>query len=141
MGNFSGISLEFVGKSDVFVWECVGNAHGLLGNEWGICKGLLRIVWETVDIRRGCWGTHWEFVGNSYELFGKPSATHGKLLGNAWGLCLGNSIVRRGPTTGRTDPHACKIPYKTALPVLCPHRFILDPFLVTFSLPFFVSFF
>jgi len=79
-----------------------------------------------------------EFDGNSYELFGKPSAIHGKLLGNAWGLFLGNSFVRRGPTTGRTDRHACKIPYKTALPVLCPHRFIFDPFLVTFSLPFFV---
>ena len=77
---------------------------------------------------------------------GKPSAIHGKLLGNAWGLFLGNSFVRRGPTTGRTDRHACKIPYKTALPVLCPHRFsrsgfIFDPFLVTFSLRLFVSFF
>ena len=72
MGNFSGISLELVGKSDVFVWECVGNAQGLLGNEWGIDQGLLRIIWETVDIRRGCWKMHWEFVGNSYELFGKP---------------------------------------------------------------------
>ena len=71
----------------------------------------------------------------------KPSAIHEKLLGNAWGLFLGNSFVRRGPITGRTHPHACKIPYKTALPVLCPHRFILDPFLVTFSLLFFVSFF
>ena len=80
MGNLSGISFELVGKSDVFVWECVGNAHGLLGNEWEICKGLLRIIWETVDIRRGCWGMHWEFVGNSYELFGKPLV----FIGNPW---------------------------------------------------------
>ena len=80
MGNLSGISLELVGKSDVFVWECVWNAHGLLGNEWGICKGLLRIIWETVDIRRGCWGMHWEFVGNSYELLGKPLV----FIGNPW---------------------------------------------------------
>ena len=80
MGNFSGISLELVGKSDVFVWECVGNAQGLLGNEWGIDQGLLRIIWETVDIRRGCWKMHWEFVGNSYELFGKPLV----FIGNPW---------------------------------------------------------
>ena len=80
MGNSSGISLELVGKSDVFVWECVGNAHGLLGNEWEIYKGLLRIIWETVDIRRGCWKMHWEFVGNSYELFGKPVV----FIGNPW---------------------------------------------------------
>ena len=73
-----------------------------------------------------------EFGGNSYELFGKASAIHGKLLGDAWGLFLGNSFVRRGPTTGRTDRHACKIPYKTALPVLCPHRFIFDFFLLLF---------
>ena len=71
-------------------------------------------------------GNAWGIYGNSYELFGKPSAIHGKLLGNAWGLFLGNSFVRRGPTTGRTDRHACKIPYKTALPVLCPHRFWHD---------------
>ena len=80
MGNFSGISLELVGKSDVFVWECVGNAQGLLGNEWGIDQGLLRIIWETVDIRRGCWKMHWEFVGNSYEFFGKPLV----FIGNPW---------------------------------------------------------
>ena len=80
MGNSSGIILELVGKSDVFVWECVGNAQGLLGNEWGIDQGLLRIIWETVDIRRGCWKMHWEFFGNSYELFGKPLV----LIGNPW---------------------------------------------------------
>ena len=83
MGNSSGIILELVGKSDVFVWECVGNAQGLLGNEWGIDQGLLRIIWETVDIRRGCWGMHWEFVGNSYELFGKPLV----FIGNPWRIC------------------------------------------------------
>ena len=44
MGNLSGISLELVGKSDVFVWECVGNAQGLLGKEWGIYQELLRII-------------------------------------------------------------------------------------------------
>ena len=64
-----------------------------------------------------------QFDGNSYELFGKPSAIHGELLGNMWGLFLGNSFVRRDPTTSRTHPHACNIHYKTALPVLCPHRF------------------
>ena len=41
MGNSFGINLEFVGKSDVFVWECVGNAQGLLGNESGIYQGVL----------------------------------------------------------------------------------------------------
>ena len=80
-------------------------------------------MWETEgEFMQSCWETRGEFDGNSYELFGKPSAIHGKLLGNAWALFLGNSSVRRGPTTGRTDRHACKIPYKTALPVLCPHR-------------------
>ena len=84
MGNLFGTSLELVGKSDVFVLDCVGNAQGLLGNEWGIDQGLLRIIWETVDIRRGCWKMHWEFVGNSYELFGKPlvfMGIRGKSLG------------------------------------------------------------
>ena len=80
MGNSSGINLEFVGKSDVFVWECVGNAQGLLGNEWGVSLGLLRIILETFDIRRGWWGMHWEFVGNSYDLFGKPLV----FIGNPW---------------------------------------------------------
>ena len=80
MGNSSGMSLELVGKSDVFVWEFVGNAHGLLGNEWGIDQELLRIIWETVDIRRGCWKMHCEFAGNSYELFGKPLV----FIGNPW---------------------------------------------------------
>ena len=80
-------------------------------------------MWESEgEFMQSYWETRGEFHGNSYELFGKPSAIHGKLLGNAWGLFLGNSFVRRGPTTGRTDRHACKIPYKTALPVLCPHR-------------------
>ena len=80
MGNLFGTSLELVGKSDVFVLDCVGNAQGLLGKEWGIYKGLLRLFWETVYIRSGCWGMHWEFVGNSYELFGKPLV----FIGNPW---------------------------------------------------------
>ena len=75
MGNLSGISLELVGKSDVFVWECVRNAYEAPG-KWVI----LWIIWETVDIRRGCWKMHWEFVGNSYELFGKPLV----FIGNPW---------------------------------------------------------
>ena len=140
MGNFSGISLELVGKSDVFVWECVGNAQGLLGNEWGIDQGLLRIIWETVDIRRGCWKMHWEFVGNSYELFGKPLVFIGNPLENLWGLSVRNTIVGIGPNTNRAYPHACNIPYKTALPVPCTHRFYFSLFLLTFQLPFFVSF-
>ena len=36
MGNSFGTSLELVGKSDVFVLDCVGNAQGLLGKEWGV---------------------------------------------------------------------------------------------------------
>ena len=103
MGNSSGISLELVGKSDIFVWECVGNAHGLLGNGWGICKGLLRTIWETVDIRRGCWGMHWEFVGNFYELFAKPLVFIGSPLKNLWGLLVRNSFVGRGPNTNRAQ--------------------------------------
>ena len=84
-----------------------------------------------------CWETLGEFDGNSYELFGKPSAIHGKLLGNAWGLFLGNSFVRKGPTRGRTHPHACKIPYKAAVPVLCPHRFIVECLFDYLFVPFF----
>ena len=116
MGNFSGISLEFVGKSDVFVWECVGNAQGLLGNdEWGIDQGLLRIIWETVGIHR------------------EP-------LENLWGLSVRNTFVGRGPNTNRAHPHACNIPYKTALPVPCTHRFYFSFFLSVFS-SFFLSHF
>ena len=80
MGYSFGTSSELVGKSDVFVLECVGNAQGLLGNQWGIDQGLLRIIWETVDILRSGWKMHWEFVGNSYELFGKPLV----FIGNPW---------------------------------------------------------
>ena len=73
MGNLSGISLELVGKSDVFVWECVGNAQGLLGNKWGIGQGLLRIIWETVDIRAAAG----KCIGNS-------SGILTNYLGNRW---------------------------------------------------------
>ena len=108
MGNFSGISLELVGKSDVFVWECVGNAQGLLGNEWGIDQGLLRIIWETVDIRRGCLGNalgiRQELLRNIWEAFG----IHREPLENLWGLLVRNTFVGRGPNTNRAHPHACK---------------------------------
>ena len=40
----------------------------------------------------------------------------------------------------RAHPHASNMYYNTALPVPCTHRFIFDPFFVTFSLLFFVSF-
>ena len=122
MGNLLGTSLELVGKSDVFVLDCVGNAQGLLRKEWGIYKGLLRLFWETVYIRSGCWGMHWEFVGNSYELLGNRWYSSGPLE-NLWGLLVKNSFVGRGPNTNRAHPHACNIPYKTALPVPCTHRF------------------
>ena len=82
----------------------------------GIRREFLRIIWETVGIHR------------------EP-------LENLWGLLVRNTFVGRGPNTNRAHPHACNIPYKTALPVPCTHRFIFDPFFVTFSLPFFVSFF
>ena len=139
MGNLLGTSLELVGKSDVFVLDCVGNAQGLLRKEWGIYKGLLRLFWETVYIRSGCWGMHWEFVGNSYELLGNRWYSSGPLE-NLWGLLVKNSFVGRGPNTNRAHPHACNIPYKTALPVPCTHRFYFSLFLLTFQLPFFVSF-
>ena len=45
MGNSSGISLELVGKSYVFVWECVGNAQGLLGIEWGARSSVDRCIY------------------------------------------------------------------------------------------------
>ena len=125
--NSFGIHPESLGNSMELAWNWRANPMNYVGIWRGIHAELL--------------GNAWGIYGNSYELFGKPSAIHGKLLGNAWGLFLGNSFVRRGPITGRTHPHACKIPYKTALPVLCPHRFILDPFLVTFSLPFLEFFF
>ena len=138
MGNFSGISLELVGKSDVFVWECVGNAQGVLGNEWGIDQGLLRIIWETVDIRllENALGIRREFLRIIWETVG----IHREPLENLWGLSVRNTFVGRGPNTNRAHPHACNIPYKTALPVPCTHRFYFSLFLLTFQLPFFVSF-
>ena len=72
--------LNFIRNPWEIIWECVGNPQGLLGNEWGVLLGLLRIILETFDIRRGWWGMHWEFVGNSYELFGKPLV----FIGNPW---------------------------------------------------------
>ena len=61
MGNLLGTRLELVGKSDVFVLDCVGNAHGLLGNQW-------------------------EFIRDYYELFRKEL-----ILVGAAGECIGNS--------------------------------------------------
>ena len=66
MGNLSGISLELVGKSDVFVWECVGNAQ---------CT------------RAGCWGMSGKFIRDYYELFRKQLIFVG-----AAGECIGNSL-------------------------------------------------
>ena len=86
------------------------------------CDCLLRLFWETVYIRSGCWGMHWELVGNSYELLGNRWYSSGPLE-NLWGLLVKNSFVGRGPNTNRAHPHACNIPYKTALPVPCTHRF------------------
>ena len=84
MGNQWGTHLELVWNwlaNPMFSFGNVWGMHmGLLGNERGIDHGLLRIIWETVDIRRGCWKMHWEFVGNSYELFGKPLV----FIGNPW---------------------------------------------------------
>ena len=87
MGIQWGTSLELVWNllaNPMFSFGNVWGMHmGLLGNERGIDQGLLRIIWETVDIRRGCWKMHWEFVGNSYELFGKPLV----FIGNPWRIC------------------------------------------------------
>ena len=85
MGNLSRISLELVGKSDVFVWECVGNAQGLLGNEWGIDQGLLRDFYELFGKQLIFVGAAGKCIGNSsgiltYELFGKPLV----FIGNPW---------------------------------------------------------
>ena len=122
MGNSFGTSLELVGKSDVFVL----------------------IVW---GMHRGCWGRSGEFMRGFYELFRKQLifvGPAGECIGNSsgiltnylgnrwyssgplenlWGLLVKNSFVGRGPNTNRAHPHACNIPYKTALPVPCTHRF------------------
>ena len=136
MGIQWGTSLELVWNllaNPMFSFGNVWGMHmGLLGNERGIDQGLLRIIWETVDIRRGCWKMHWEFVGNSYELFGKPLVFIGNPMENIWGLSVRNTFVGRGPNTNRAHPHACNIPYKTALPVPCTHRFYFSLFLVIF---------
>ena len=105
-------SLELVGKS----YELLGNLFGihreLLGIEWGTSREFVRFFWETVGYS---WGVPGELVGT----FG-------------WEF-----VLWERSDTSRTHPHACNIPYKTALPVLCTHRFYFDPFLVTVLLPFF----
>ena len=94
------------------------NAWGLLG-EWvgnvfgSINEKLLRIIWETVGI-------------------------HTETLESLWGLLVGNPFVGKGTNANRTHPHACDIPYKTALPVLCTHRFFdwfWDGFWIDFEAP------
>ena len=115
MGKSFGSSLELVGKS----YELLGNLFGihreLLGNEWGTSREFVRFVWETVGYS---WGVPGELVGTFRWEF----------------------VLWERSDTIRTHPHACNIPYKTALPVLCTHRFCVYPFLVTFVLPFFSSF-
>ena len=70
-----------------------------MGNALGpINYKLLRIIWETVGI-------------------------HTEPLENLWGLLVGNPFVGKGTSANRTHPHACDIPYKKTLPVLCTHRF------------------
>ena len=122
MGNLFGTSLELVGKSDVFVLDCVGNAQGLLGKEWGIYRDY-----------DDCFGKQFIFVVAAGECIGNLSGILTNYLGNRWyssgplenmwGLLVKNSFVGRGPNTNRAHPHACNIPYKTALPVPCTHRF------------------
>ena len=98
MGTLFGISLELAGKCDGFFGNVCGMHRGCWGNEWGMYYELLRIIWETASI-------------------------HTEPLENLWGLLVGNSFVGKGPNTNRTHPHACHIPYKTALPVPCKLRF------------------
>ena len=127
MGNSSGISVELVGKSVVYVWECVGNAHGLLGNGWRIYKGLLRIIWETVDIRMGLLGNALGIRREFLRIIWETVGIHREPVENLRGLLVRNSFVGRGPNTNRAHPHACNIPYKTALPVPCTCRFVPRP--------------
>ena len=104
-------SLELVGKS----YELLGNLFGihreLLGIEWGTSREFVRFFWETVGYS---WGVPGELVGT----FG-------------WEF-----VLWERSDTSRTHPHACNIPCKTALPVLCTHRFVWTPF----SLPFLLVF-
>ena len=102
-----GSSLELVGKSYELLGILFGIHRELLGNEWGTCREFVRFVWETVGYS---WGAPGELVGT----FG-------------WEF-----VLWERSDTSRTHPHACNILYKTALPVLCTHRFMFDPLLVTF---------
>ena len=73
MGNSFGTSLELVGKSDVFVWECVGNAQGLLGNEWEFIRGFYELFRKQLI-----------FVGLAGECIGNSSGILTNYLGNRW---------------------------------------------------------
>ena len=73
MGNLFGTSLELVGKSDVFVLDCVGNAQGLLGKEWGIYQSFCELFRKQLI-----------FVGPAGECIGNSSGILTNYLGNHW---------------------------------------------------------
>ena len=69
MGNSSGISLELVGKSDVFVWDALGR--------WGTSGELIRDYYEL-------FGKQLIFVGAAGECIGNSSGILTNYLGNRW---------------------------------------------------------
>ena len=82
---------QFGAKAEV---ECVELYSESVGNQWGT---HLELVWNWLanpmfsfgnvwGMHRGCWGMSEEFIGDSYELFGKQLIFVG-----AAGECIGNS--------------------------------------------------
>ena len=135
--------------------DSVGNQWGILFElVWNWLANPMFSFWIVWGMHRGCWGRSGEFIRGFYELFRKQLifvGPAGECIGNSsgiltnylgnrwyssgplenlWGLLVKNSFVGRGPNTNRAHPHACDIPYKTALPVPCTHRFVPRPVLL-----------
>ena len=98
------VELEFI-RNPLGSLELVGDSYELLGNLFGIHRELLGIEW----------GTSREFVRFFGETVGYSWGVPGELVGNfGWEF-----VLWERSDTSRTHPHACNIPYNTALPVPC----------------------
>ena len=81
----NGVNFELKRK-----WNGFGIPSESVGHQWG---RPMEVVWNwsanpinylgiCLEFPWICWAMGEEFVGTSYELFGKPSGIHGELLGN-----------------------------------------------------------
>ena len=81
----NGVNFELKRK-----WNAFGIPSESVGHHWGrpmevVCNwsaNAINYLGFCLEFLWICWAMGKEFVGNSYELLGKPSGIHGELLGN-----------------------------------------------------------